>query len=217
MNTDELTQAVESLTDRVEQLETELEEEREARREIEEELERERERADDLQDQVDELTTWRDGISSWKDYTRDRIEEIEETVEAASKVEESDVIEADGDSTPMEQIVSLPEQLAKEQLDNAAHRNTYRARHIAANWTDYAEKTPRGPLLRSTDAKTVLTAHEEDGRIRDTNTVRRVFERLETLSRGAWTVEKDGRDRWVVVLDEPDELARPDAVVSGRR
>jgi hypothetical protein len=217
MNIDELTEAVESLTERVEQLETELEEERERRRHVEEELERERDRADDLRAELDDLGLWRENISRWKDHTRDRIEEIEETVEAASKVEESDVIEADGDSTPMEQIVALPEQLAKEQLDNAAHRNTYRARHIAANWADYCEQTPRGPLLRSTDAKTVLTAHEEDGRIRDTNTVRRVFERLETLSRGAWTVEKDGRDRWVVVLDEPAELARPDAVVTGGR
>jgi hypothetical protein len=117
----------------------------------------------------------------------------------------------------MEQIVALPEQLAQDQLDNVQHRNTWRARHIAKNWADYAEKTPRGELLRSSDAMTVLTAFEEDGRVDDTNTVKRVYDRLQTLSRGAWKMEKDTRDNWVVVLDEPETLAQPDRVVTGRR
>lgn len=60
--------------------------------------------------------------------------------------------------TALEEIVTLPEQLAEREL----HHNQKRARFIARDISDYARSVPAGFALDSDTIRTVLKANEEE-------------------------------------------------------
>ncbi|MFC7076187.1 hypothetical protein [Haloarcula halophila] len=130
----------------------------------------------DLQERLDDL--------------RDRLAEGD--LAEAEPEPESPTIETE---TPLEDIVALPESVAETELS----ANQQRARFLARDVRDYADKAPAGWCLTAGQVGTVLkagldiTPHSE--------TVRRVIQILEDLCDDAATVRKR-RGEKRIVFDE---------------
>jgi uncharacterized coiled-coil protein SlyX len=154
---------------------------------LEEETEQKDARIDDLEATVaDQEERIADLEARGKAATRKRnhlAEELERVEAAASAPTDADAEEAGGEvsadtdapQTPLEQVVGLPEHLADEELT----ANQERARFIAQDVRDYAERVPAGYAIPSTDLRKVLKA--KDGATPHTQTVARVMDFLEEL------------------------------------
>lgn len=134
---------------------------------------------------------------------RQRLTDVEERLDA---VEEGGSPDADptpdghdnGSSTPqtpLERVCAFSEDVAERELT----ANQSRARFVARDVTDYADKVPAGYAIRSGDIATVLRAGTDSkGR---TQTVARVMDFLDDLGGdGVDVVERRGSKR--VVFDE---------------
>ena len=107
---------------------------------------------------------------------------------------------------PLETICSLPEHLAARELS----ANQERARFIAKDVRDYAEKCPAGLVIDSRAIKRVITAKE--GAKPHTQTVARVMDFLEELGKdGIEQTKCHGRKLLAVDPDMADQLASADA------
>ena len=102
--------------------------------------------------------------------------------------------------TPLERICSLPEHVADRELTT----NQERARFIAQDIRDYAEKAPAGLVVDSRAIKRVLTALE--GKRPHTQTVARVMNFLEELGKADVQLKKR-RGKKLVVVD-PEAATR---------
>ena len=102
--------------------------------------------------------------------------------------------------TPLERICSLPEQVADHELTT----NQERARFIARDVRDYAEKAPAGLVIDSKAIKRVLTASE--GKRPHTQTVARVMNFLEDMGKEDVQLKKR-RGKKLVVVD-PEAATR---------
>ena len=171
----------------------------------------------DLQDtvkqqaqRIDELET---ELAEARDHTgrefanvRARITEVEEQsqqTETCSK--ETTPVNADGtgaqnSETPLERICALPEHTAERELTP----NQERARFIARDIRDYAEKAPAGLVIDSRAIKRVLTASE--GKRPHTQTVARVMNFLDELGKED-VQQKKRRGKKLVVID-PEAATR---------
>jgi cell division septum initiation protein DivIVA len=96
--------------------------------------------------------------------------------------------------TPLERICALPEHVADRELT----ANQERARFIARDVRDYAEKAPAGFVIDSRAIKRVLTASE--GKRSHTQTVARVMNFLDDLGKDGVALKKR-RGRKLVVFD----------------
>lgn len=127
-----------------------------------------------------------------------RVEELEDQQQQAAAHPSSTGTPPMNDAetrTPLENVVSYPEDVAEQQLSV----NQERARFIAKDVHDYAEKAPAGLVIDSTTIKKVLTASE--GRTPHTQTVARVMTFLDEF--GADDVElRKHRGNQIVVFDE---------------
>jgi chemotaxis regulatin CheY-phosphate phosphatase CheZ len=159
----------------------------EASAEAQEEAAEARDRVEDLEEQVaDQEARIADLEARGKAAARKchHLEEEIERVEEAQSAPESDAVEEEAPDasggeqapqTPLEQVVGLPEHLAEEELT----ANQERARFIAQDVRDYAERVPAGYAIPSTDLRKVLKA--KDGATPHTQTVARVMDFLDDL------------------------------------
>lgn len=81
------------------------------------------------------------------------------------------------EQTPLEEVVSLPEELAEDELT----ANQERARFLAKDVTDYAQKVPAGLVIDSSIIRKVIKAKE--GERPHTQTVARVMEFINDLGK----------------------------------
>ena len=98
--------------------------------------------------------------------------------------------------TPLERICSLPEHVADRELT----ANQERARFIARDIQDYAEKAPAGLVIDSRAIKRVLTASE--GKRPHTQTVARVMDFLDDLGKEDVRLKKRRGKKLIVVDSE---------------
>ncbi len=104
--------------------------------------------------------------------------------------------------TPLERICSLPEHIADRELT----ANQERARFIAKDVRDYAEKAPAGLVVDSRTVKKVIAAAE--GKRPHTQTVARVMEFLADLGHeSVELIKRRGKKLIVVDPEVADRLA----------
>ncbi|KYH24592.1 hypothetical protein HAPAU_35750 [Halalkalicoccus paucihalophilus] len=179
---------LEALTDRVEQLEAEVERKDERIEELEAELTEYkrfagsefadvRGRITDVEDQTDELETTLQETPT-------------ETIDPEENGSQTTIAE-----TPLERICALPEHVADQELTT----NQKRARFIARDVLDYAEKAPAGLVLDSQTITKVITASE--GSKPHTQTVARVMNFLSKLGKDEVEQTKR-RGKKLVVVEE---------------
>lgn len=108
-------------------------------------------------------------------------------------------------ATPLDQLVALPEYLAERELS----ANQERARFIARDVRDYAEKAPAGLVIDSSTVKKVINAAE--GKRPHTQTVARVMDFLADMGKDGVELTKR-RGKKLVVFDPAlaDRLANHD-------
>ncbi|WP_122090398.1 hypothetical protein [Halalkalicoccus subterraneus] len=181
---------LEALTDRVAELEGQLERKDDRIEELEAELTEYKRFAGS------EFADVRGRITDVEDQTKELETTLQETPDATTTV---DVEETDSQTTttetPLERICTLPEHVTDRELTT----NQKRARFIARDVTDYAEKAPAGLVLDSQTIAKVITAAE--GSKPHTQTVARVMNFLEKL--GKDDVEQTKRrGKKLVVVDE---------------
>ncbi|WP_122091110.1 hypothetical protein [Halalkalicoccus subterraneus] len=179
---------LEALTDRFEQLEAEVE--------------RKDERIEELEA---ELTEYKRFAGSEFADVRGRITDVEEqTDELETTLQETPMETIDPEEngsqtttteTPLERICTLPEHVADRELTT----NQKRARFIARDVRDYAEKAPVGLVLDSRTIAKVITAAE--GSKPHTQTVARVMDFLAKLGKDEVEQTKR-RGKKLVVVDE---------------
>jgi hypothetical protein len=222
----------EVVAEQTEDLREELAEERAKRHEAEDRIKQLELQNEDLRAEVEDLRSSAARFADERDELRERVAELEdesdkefdrlayeqskirrklhsvkETVEATEAVT-SESEDYDEDLTPMEQIARMPEHVATEQFDNPNHRNTYRARALVRDFSDYARKTPRGHVLKNPDLCRVLRA-QEDGNI-ESKTGERVMKRIEDLSDGLFEHVAPSENRHgehILVLSDAQDLS----------
>jgi hypothetical protein len=217
--------ALSGVLDRLDELEAQnrrLREENEQLRERVHDLEDENQR---LQERVDELESgasleWDGG--KWTEAsveapdgtfypigpaienrpTEDDLEELRERLADGDLAEDVDAGAAPNvpRETPLEDVVALPEDVAKQSLS----KQDRRARFIAMDARDYGDKCPAGRIVTAGRLGRTLAAgldvepHPE--------TVRRVMRRLDALGKDTTTLrKKNGEKR--IIIDE-DAVAR---------
>lgn len=192
------------------------EETAELREEFQEENDRLRDRVDDLAkrtrraERVARASTaharrlW-DAIEDLDERTAKNLEGVHSRIsavqESSQEVHEGAHEEAEA-LLPIQQMARMPEEAAKRHLNNENHRNTYRARFVWRDWSDYARKTPAGYVIASSDLRRVLYALDEEEQTVDTTTVKRVMDRLVEYSKGIVEKRKNKAGEWIVVLPE---------------
>lgn len=157
---------LEALTDRVEELEAEVERKDERIEELEAHREHDPIEVNSDGDTAGLMDIWVAGIplgSILQNTTEDvdrahsRLDDVETVASGngASGVE-ADRTESQDVETPLERICALPEHIADRELTT----NQKRARFIARDVRDYAEKAPAGLVLNS---RTITKVLDRDG------------------------------------------------------
>jgi chromosome segregation ATPase len=158
----------------------------------------------------DELADYRAHNEHDKAQIRQKVTELEKQQTEVSSEDATPGVDAGKDpsqnaETPLERICALPEHVADRELT----ANQERARFIARDVRDYAEKAPAGLVIDSRAIKRVLTASE--GKRPHTQTVARVMEFLDDLGKDAVQLKKRRGRKFVVVdRDAADRLAHHD-------
>ncbi|MDL5363800.1 hypothetical protein [Halalkalicoccus sp. NIPERK01] len=130
------------------------------------------------------------------DRAQNRLDELEEaTATNGTSGVETDKTQPHDIETPLERICALPEHIADRELTT----NQERARFIAHDVRDYAEKAPAGLVLNSRTITKVIAAVE--GTKPHTQTVARVMDFLEKLGKDEVEQTKR-RGKKLVVIDE---------------
>jgi hypothetical protein len=105
--------------------------------------------------------------------------------------------------TPLETVVSLPEDVAEREL----HPTQKRARFIMKDLTDYGTKVRAGIRIDATDMRRVLTAAAEPGQTIHRSQTKRVMDLLDDLGREDVKIRtKRGRTFMIVSNELVDRL-----------
>ena len=163
---------------------------------------------DTIEQQADRINQLETELAEHKDHTgrefadvRARITETEnrqteaDSTDATPGVEDEE-IGTQTSQTPLERICSLPEPVADRELTT----NQERARFIARDARDYAEKAPAGLIIDSRAVKRIITAKE--GKHPHTQTVARVMDFLDELGKDEVKLKKRRGKKFVVVDPE---------------
>ena len=163
--------------------------------------------ADRIDELESEFTDYRDENEFDKAQIRQKITEVENRTMNTSSGDATPRDEADEENsqateTPLERICTLPEHVADRELT----ANQERARFIASDSQDYAEKAPAGLVIDSRAIKRVLTAIE--GKRPHTQTVARVMDFLADLGQdGVELIKRRGKKLIVMDSEVADRLA----------
>ena len=163
-----------------------------------------------IEQQANRIDELEQELAEQKDHTgrehadiRRRVTQTEEAIDSLENhateggsggAAPGDEADETGSQTPLERITALPEHIADRELT----ANQERARFIARNIHDYAEKAPAGLVLDSRAIKRVLTASE--GKRPHTQTVARVMDFLDELGKQD-IHQKKRRGKKLIVVD----------------
>jgi hypothetical protein len=203
---------VETLAQAVEDLQETVEQQAERIEQLEETVETQRQVfSSAIAAQAGRIGELENELAKYKDHTgrefagvRRRITDVEDDVAAGSSTSEGGVSTGEPGSqndetetqTPLERICALPEHIADRELT----ANQKRARFIARDVRDYAEKVPAGLVIGSRAIKQVLTVAE--GKRPHTQTVARVMDFLDDLGKEDVQQKKRRGKKFVVVDPE---------------
>ncbi|KYH23979.1 hypothetical protein HAPAU_40580 [Halalkalicoccus paucihalophilus] len=209
--TEELTleavcEQLETLTDRVAELEAEVERKDERIEQLEAQHEHTPVEIKSDGDTAGLTDIWVAGIplgsilqntTENADQAHNRLDNVEAvTSNNSTSGAETDTAESYETNTPLERICALPEHVADRELTT----NQKRARFIARDVRDYAEKAPAGLVLDSQTIAKVITAAE--GSKPHTQTVARVMDFLAKMGKGEVEQTKRRGKKLVVVEEE---------------
>lgn len=106
--------------------------------------------------------------------------------------------------TPLETVVSLPEDVAARELRPTQKR----ARFLAKDLDDYGTRVPAGIRIDSRDARRVLSAAAENNQTIHRTQVRRVFGLLDDLGRDDVRIRTERGRTFMIITDKlVDRLA----------
>ncbi|KYH24794.1 hypothetical protein HAPAU_31710 [Halalkalicoccus paucihalophilus] len=184
-----VSEQLEALTDRVAELQAKVE--------------RKDDRIDELEAKLTEYKRFagsefadvRGRITDVEDQTQELETTLQETPTETTAAEENGASQTTTTETPLERICTFPEHIADRELTT----NQQRARFIARDVQDYAEKAPAGLVLDSQTIAKVITAAE--GSKPHTQTVARVMDFLDKLGKDEVEQTKQ-RGKKLVVIDE---------------
>jgi regulator of replication initiation timing len=154
----------------------------------------------------DELKEERETRAKEAAQDRKRLHEVEERVDSVEEggspdtnpTPEAGQTTIQEPETPLEEIIRVPEHSVQEHL----RANHQRARFVAKDVHEYTRSVPAGRVIKSSELRRVLSAHEEGATIH-TQTVSRVIERLDDLGKESVKVrETQEGERVVVFTDE---------------
>jgi hypothetical protein len=159
-------------------------------------------RIDELED---ELSDYRAHNERDKAEIRQKVTEVENHQTEGRSENATPGVDTDKEApqtaeTPLERICALPEHVADRELT----ANQERARFIARDVRDYAEKAPAGLVIDSRAIKRVITASE--GKRPHTQTVARVMDFLNDLGKEDIHQKKRRGKKFVVV--DPEAATR---------
>jgi hypothetical protein len=165
-------------------------------------VEQQANRIDELED---ELSDYRAHNERDKAEIRQKITEVENQQTEGLSEDATPGVDTDKEApqnaeTPLERICTLPEHIADRELT----ANQERARFIARDVRDYAEKAPAGLVIDSRAIKRVLTAAE--GKRPHTQTVARVMDFLDELGKQDVHQKKRRGKKFIVV--DPEAATR---------
>jgi uncharacterized protein YoxC len=171
-------------------------------------------RVSEVEDDIEDIHENVDRASKKIADTNGRVSDLEEN----TNTDGSDASESDnstdnpngksGESTPLEQITSLPEHVADDNLT----KNQQRARSVAMNIETYGRSCPAGVSLPFSRLRDVLTA-QEDSRAHY-QTVRRVAEFLSEFGSDGVDITETRGGKTVVVFREKLVDSLTDVVTS---
>jgi hypothetical protein len=197
---------LEALTDRVAELEAEVERKDERIEELEAQREHTPVEIESDDDTAGLTDIWVAGIplgsilqntTENADRAHNRLDDVEEIASNnGTSGAQTDTTESHNVETPLERICTLPEHVADRELTT----NQKRARFIARDVRDYAEKAPAGLVLDSQTIAKVITAAE--GSKPHTQTVARVMNFLSKLGKDEVEQTKRRGKKLVVVEEE---------------
>lgn len=184
---------IDELINRIDELEQQNQQQQRQLDKQEDTIQQQQKKIEDLQQQLDNEV---DRRSAEIEGVHNRISNVEEASNGGGDGSTpSDPKGVDDNTTPLEQVVRLPEATANSSLSN----NQRRARFVAADINDYAKRCTAGRTLSSSDIATILKSGTDcKGR---TQTVARVMEFLDKLGgNNVKIVKRRGTKR--VVFDE---------------
>lgn len=161
-----------------------------------------------VEQQADRISELKDELAEHKDHTgrefadvRARITDVENQQTQPDSTDSSPRIDGEetgsqNHHTPLERICALPEHVAERELTT----NQERARFIAKDVHDYAEKAPAGLVLDSRTIKKVITAAE--GKKPHTQTVARIMDFFEDLGQDDIELTKRHGKKLIVIDPE---------------
>jgi chromosome segregation ATPase len=202
-----------ALTDRVEELEAEVERKDERIEELEAELTEYKRFAGS------EFADVRGRITNVEDQTQELETTLQEMPTETTAAEENGASQTTTTETPLERICTFPAHIVDRELTT----NQQRARFIARDVQDYAEKAPAGLVLDSQTIAKVITAAE--GSKPHTQTVARVMDFLEKMGKDEVeqmkrrgkklvVVDQDAADRYHDRCDRANEQGPAESVMS---
>lgn len=132
-------------------------------------------------------------VDGGEESIRERVEALENGNVSIEPETETETQQEHSGETPLEEVVSYPEQVAQEELS----ANAERARFIAMDVLDYAQKVPAGLVIDSSTIRKVMTAKE--GERPHTQTVDRIMKFLDRFGKEE-TEKKKHRGRNKIVF-----------------
>jgi|APHM01.1.fsa_nt_gi hypothetical protein len=204
-DTSDLAAVVETLVERVGELEAENERLRDELDDARDEIKTNADRIDDNADEIDATQETVADANHDRARLRADVHELTETLtgtgtgggdEPTGETTDTDGPDAD---TPLGDVVTLPETVADTELT----ANVKRARDVAADVVDYGRSVPAGYAVTASELRTVLTALGDGEGEAYAQTVSRVIGHLDELGGDAVRVKEtlDG-ERTVIFADE---------------
>lgn len=118
--------------------------------------------------------------------------------EDTTPTDENQECEAEEQRTPMETILSLPDDMARRELNETQ----YRGRKIAERIQQHGKKVMDGLRLDSSDMRTILTALDRDGKTIYRQQVKRVLEFFKDITRNDEIIVDKRRGRNFVIFTD---------------
>jgi hypothetical protein len=188
-----------ALQDRFAEVEAENDRLRERVADLEQQTEQNTNAADYAHDRLNDSDNRLDAATNQRKNLFSRVHDLEKGHNTADTAVEPDT-DTDDTASPLEQLTNLPEHVATEHLS----ANQQRARFVAKDFRDYADKTPKGLVLDSAAIARVLTVR--DGDSPHTETVSRVMDFLDRFGKHE-TETKLHKGRRIAVFN-PDAVQR---------
>lgn len=162
---------------------------------LKETVQHQSERIDELEAKLDNQSQNVSGAFTKLGDIDDRVTELEESEDSQSD-DTDETPTQESPETSLETVVSLPEELAQQELTT----NQQRARFVAKDVPDYAKKVPAGFVIDSSTIRKVMKAKENDRP--HTQTVARIMEFLDDFGKGGTEVVKRRGKKMVSFSEE---------------